>query len=126
MKDSAISLTVAPGKDGTAKGYLYMDDGETVNYTKGESSTIKYTFKENKLTTKVLTEGYKSSANHYDKIIILGVNKNPRNVSLELSGTAQKRTVAKTEFDRSKATLTVFLDDKQTKIFDEFTLCMDH
>jgi len=56
-RESNINLYVALDEQGTAKGKLYVDDGESFNYQKGEYVRKTFEFKENTLTWNGVEEG---------------------------------------------------------------------
>lgn len=80
LKKAPIALLIAL-KDNEAKGYMYMDDGETFNYSSGEYAIFVYQFKNNKLVVTFIHDKYKAQ-NYYSKVSIIGMEKRPSGVTV--------------------------------------------
>lgn len=77
IKDSKISLRIYP-KDSEAKGEIYLDDGETLNYEKGEFELIKIEVEKKARDTwyvNISREGKKKKYIEIGEITILGEEK---------------------------------------------------
>lgn len=86
MWEDPFTLTVALGKDGSAKGQLYLDDGETYAFEKGEHVHRAFSFTSSAKGGSLHCSAFSKydSENHYakkiahvgvERIIILGANK---------------------------------------------------
>lgn len=77
LKTFPISLLIAPDNKGNAKGYLYLDNGETFNYQTGEFTLVKFEYENSKLKSKIIKNGYYTK-NYYQKITILNIINYPK------------------------------------------------
>ncbi|XP_054927666.1 neutral alpha-glucosidase AB isoform X4 [Dermacentor andersoni] len=86
-KDDPYTLQVALPKEGKpAEGMLYIDDGATFDYKKGDLLFLKFKFADNMLTSKIL-EGpgnFKTKA-WVERVVIAGYPTRPSDVQLTTS-----------------------------------------
>ncbi|XP_075556387.1 glucosidase 2 subunit alpha isoform X7 [Dermacentor variabilis] len=86
-KDDPYTLQVALPKEGKpAEGTLYIDDGATFDYKKGDLLFLKFKFVDNMLTSKIL-EGpgnFKTKA-WVERVVIAGYPTRPSDVQLTTS-----------------------------------------
>ncbi len=120
-----MSLTVAPNTDGEATGYLYLDDGATFGYTKGEFTVLRFDYKGHVLTMKVLGAGYKAASGFFNKIVILGINNKPSKARFVIDKEKREVEIEELDYDASIAALFVLLVDGQAKVLEEFTMTLE-
>ncbi|XP_070581150.1 lysosomal alpha-glucosidase-like [Ptychodera flava] len=61
-RQNKFALLVAPTMDGVANGELFWDDGETIGtYEKGLFTSIKFSMVGNKITSRIVKDGYPGS-----------------------------------------------------------------
>ncbi|PTU24247.1 hypothetical protein P175DRAFT_0513260 [Aspergillus ochraceoroseus IBT 24754] len=77
-RQSPWSLLAALGKDGTASGQLYLDDGESIY----PSTTLDVNFTASHSTLGVSSWGEWREANPLANVTVLGVSKKPSSVTL--------------------------------------------
>ena len=83
MKNDPFTLVVALGRDLAATGKLFVDDGNSFNYKQGEYLEAIMEFKEDTLRFSV---GHNwGSDNSIEKIVILGLKKEPSHIHTESS-----------------------------------------
>ena len=83
MLGDPYTLIVAPDKSGQANGTLFIDDGHTYRYRKGEYLYLKLEFKDNKLTSrKVDSDGSYETPSWLEKVVIAGIAKKPSAIVL--------------------------------------------
>ncbi len=119
-----MSLTVAPNTAGEAVGYLYVDDGETHQYQKGESTIIRYQYKGNALTSRVIQAGYKAGG-YYNKIIVMGITHAPKSVKYVLNKGEKPVEVEIMDYDEAMNAVFALLIDEQAPLMEEFTFTME-
>ncbi|KAI1747686.1 glycoside hydrolase family 31 protein [Xylaria castorea] len=114
MKFDDYTLVVVVGKDGTAEGQLYADDGDSFDYQKGEFIHRTFKLEGSKLSsldadgrdTKSIKEGDWRKKMHsvaVDKIIVVGAPASwahKKDVQLESGG---KQSTVKLEYFKSDA-----------------------
>lgn len=83
MKDDPYTLFVALDGKGEATGSLYIDDQESYEYRKGSYVKVEFTFKNNKLSSKVIHAGPSFKTPEWvERIVILGMNKKAKEVKV--------------------------------------------
>ncbi|XP_029842481.2 neutral alpha-glucosidase AB isoform X2 [Ixodes scapularis] len=86
-KDDPYTLQIALDKESkSAEGTLYVDDGLSFQYKKGDFLYLKYRFADNKLTSKLL-EGpgnFKTKA-WIERVVIVGYPSSPSQVTITSS-----------------------------------------
>jgi alpha 1,3-glucosidase len=91
-KESNINLMVAVDEEGSAKGKMYFDDGETFNYKKGTFSRKTIEFKKDTLTWKSDEEGGNfTPSNRVTKAVIMGLDTKVQNAYLIEEGKAKQK-----------------------------------
>ena len=80
MKNDPFTLRVALGNTCSARGELYVDDGETIDPPAGTTTTVELNYRDGRLTVAGRF-GYESGAG-WKTVSILGVAREPRRVSL--------------------------------------------
>ncbi|CAG8800492.1 20870_t:CDS:2, partial [Dentiscutata erythropus] len=88
MRTDPFTLLIALDKNGEATGSLYLDDGETYDYEKGQFVHLQFTFSGRKLISKSLSllkndkNLYAQSINsvRVERIIVLGLDLKPKSV----------------------------------------------
>ncbi|RHZ75027.1 hypothetical protein Glove_218g5 [Diversispora epigaea] len=87
MRLDPFTLLVALNKKGEAKGTLYLDDGETYEFEKGNYVYRQFIFTSGKLTSKSLSSDNSnlysqtiSSVLRVERIIIIGLDKKPSKI----------------------------------------------
>ncbi|AET38572.1 glucan 1,3-alpha-glucosidase ROT2 Ecym_3060 [Eremothecium cymbalariae DBVPG len=70
MANDPFTLVVAPDIDGYAQGTLYYDDGETFAYQRGEYLKVEFTFKDFKISGKVIHMSSKFANLSIERIVI--------------------------------------------------------
>lgn len=105
MKRDPFTLVVAVSKDGTARGELYLDDGETFAHRSGALVWREFTFVKGRLSSRDLAgarpdsavdgvqlAGYSPSQNDFassirdvrvERIVVVGLEKQPKGVKVE-------------------------------------------
>ena len=73
LREKPFTLLVAPGKDGKAKGSLFLDDGDSLEVTEDNSSEISFTW-DGKTLEVDGTFGY-TSESVVEKVVVLGSNQ---------------------------------------------------
>ncbi len=118
LKNCAVTLTVAPDREGTAEGFLYMDDGETLRYQSGEFFVGKFAYKSGTLTVSTVKSGY-AATNACTKVKVLGVRTKPKGALL---GGARKAAVS---FDEKAETATIEFALGEANIGKEFSVTLE-
>lgn len=101
MKYDPYTVVVHVGKDGSAKGALYADDGESYNYEKGEFLNVEFTFDSaSRAFTAVKTGG--SSSEYLDtlwveKVVIVGFSGAAEKAVVKQAGGAGQAVTVSTE-----------------------------
>lgn len=81
MKDDPYTLFIALDEKGEAEGSLYIDDQQSYDYRKGNYIKIQFTYKNNKLSSKVLHAGPTFKTGEWiERLVILGANKKAKDV----------------------------------------------
>ncbi|OXA60099.1 neutral alpha-glucosidase AB isoform X3 [Folsomia candida] len=81
MKDDPYTLFVAIDEKGEAHGTLYIDDQQTFEYRTGSYLKVDLTYKNNKLSSKVVHSGPSFNSKEWiERVVILGANKKARDV----------------------------------------------
>ena len=83
MKKDPFTLVVALGEDCSANGKLFVDDGNSFGYKQGEYLEGIMEFKDDRLRYSVAHPW--GAENTVEKIVILGLKKEPVHVSAESS-----------------------------------------
>lgn len=109
-----FNVLVAPGMDGTAKGSLYLDDGESLVQT--ATSNIMFIYDGTTLTMSG-TFGYDMGSVKVAKVTVLGMKTMPKSIMLDGSAADAKNCM----FDQESMTLTVTVGASLSK---GFTLTM--
>jgi alpha-glucosidase len=94
LRKQNFQLTIAPGLDGTAKGDLYLDDGESL--VQNATSQITFDYAQGQLVVGG-TFGYQTNLT-IDTVILLGTSNSTEKVSLQgkpLTQSAWKRDGSK-------------------------------
>lgn len=86
MRDDPYTLTVALDIQGHARGNLFIDDGHSFDYQKGDMLYRNFFFKDNVLQSRTIDYKVQHTTRSWlEKVVILGLSKEPKEV--ELSGT---------------------------------------
>lgn len=95
MKYDPFTLVVHVGKDGSAEGSLYVDDGESYKYEEGEFINVKFSF--DKSTGKFTANNVDGSSSKYldtlwvEKVIFTGFSSSKATATV--TSAANKQTV---------------------------------
>lgn len=119
LKNSAYSLTIALDIKEEAKGFLYLDDGETFKYTNGEFTTIRFDYKNKTLTSKIINGNYMNPS-WFEKFTFLGISEKPTGVKLVINN---KETHDLT-YEANDGELSINLPAKLLSIHQEFILSL--
>jgi len=122
LRNSGVSLTIAPSPTGSALGFLYLDDGETHKYKENDEQTvIKYEYKNNVLQATLMKNKYKSE-NYYNKIMLLGITHKPSKVSFTVKNKEKYENldIEIFDFDEKMNAIFVLLFDNQASVMQEF------
>ncbi|KAL1458535.1 hypothetical protein WDU94_008677 [Cyamophila willieti] len=71
-----FTLMVALNVNGTAKGSLYLDDGQSYEYRKGEHISLSLSFANSVLTSRFASKGRLPTESWLERVVILGVPHN--------------------------------------------------
>ena len=112
-----LSLEVYLSKDGYASGSLYIDDGETYNYTNSTESyrRMQFEFSENKLLIKSV-EGTFSLHQEVEKVTFFGYQSK----SYAVMSRQSKTTAQYTNAHEEKIEVTLLVDLAQVKEGETF------
>jgi len=122
MQNEPINLKITLNSAKKAEGKLYLDDGETTDYSQGKYSLVKYEFDENKLNAKFEKNAYlPEKIGNYSKVEILGFNKKPAKIIYK-SYNGPEIELNKFKFDEKMRTLEISLSNSQINILTEFSL----
>lgn len=88
MVNDPITITIALNKDKVAKGRLYMDDGQSFNYEKGEYIDKQFEFNKVNKGYEILMKDFNNESNSFnnandiiiERINIIGLNNCPNDV----------------------------------------------
>ena len=83
MKNDPYTLIIALDYEMTATGTLFVDDGKTFNYKKGEFLESVFLFKNNVLYYNIAHAW--TAENAIEKIVIIGLIKEPLHIRIETS-----------------------------------------
>ncbi|XP_077537623.1 neutral alpha-glucosidase AB-like isoform X3 [Haemaphysalis longicornis] len=86
-RDDPYTLQVALGKEGkSAEGTLYVDDGSSFNYKRGDLLYLKFRFADNTLTSEILNGPGKFKTKAWvERVVIAGYPTRPTDVQLKTS-----------------------------------------
>ena len=85
-RESKLTLYVALDNEGSARGQMYFDDGETFDYKKGNFARKSIEFKNNTLTWENQEESGFEMNNKITRVVIMGVNQQYTGGSFEVGG----------------------------------------
>lgn len=105
-----FNVVVAPSMDGTAKGSLYLDDGDSL--VQKATSDIMFTYDGTTLTMSG-TFGYDMGNVKVANVIVLGMKATPKSVMLDGNALDAKQST----YDQKSMTLTVTLGASLSKEF---------
>jgi len=105
-----FNVLVAPGMDGTAKGSLYLDDGESL--VQKATSNIIFAYDGTTLTMSG-TFGYDIGGVKVAKVTVLGIKAMPKSVMMDGKDVDTKQSM----YDQKSMTLTVTLGASLSKGF---------
>lgn len=83
MRNDPYTLLIAKDAEGNAAGSLYVDDGHSFAYTRGQYALRTFSLQSNELRMEVAhhsPRGVMSIGTHVERIIILGVEEEPEEV----------------------------------------------
>ena len=94
MRQDPYTLVVAVGKEGTAKGTLYIDDEHTLDYRhKGTFLYIYFTFSGNQLHGKIIEptspDKRYSTDSWLERVVIVGLGSQPAKITLHTQSKGQ-------------------------------------
>ncbi|XP_064403614.1 neutral alpha-glucosidase AB-like [Halichondria panicea] len=88
MADDPYTLLVALNTEEKAKGKLYIDDGHSYNYQKGEYLVRQFAFSNNQLTSSSGDPaGSYVTKSWLERVLVVGVAKAPSSVTIQTGGT---------------------------------------
>ncbi|KAL6077361.1 Glucan 1,3-alpha-glucosidase [Balamuthia mandrillaris] len=108
MKDDPYTIVVALDDQNKASGELYVDDGSSYDYLRGEFHRRKFTFDQTTLRSEAITDNNlpeKELTNRIERIVVMGLRKTPESVKIRCQG-GEERDV-EFEYDGAKGVLTV-------------------
>ncbi|XP_065342751.1 neutral alpha-glucosidase AB [Cloeon dipterum] len=83
-KDDPYTLQIALNADGLASGSLYLDDGETYEYQKGQYVSLVYHYDGTTMVSQLVDkEASFASKSWLERIIVMGVRKAPGKIVLK-------------------------------------------
>jgi alpha 1,3-glucosidase len=92
MKRDPYTLFVALDANNEARGRLYIDDGQSFDYRKGEFLIVEFTFKNNKLQSKVVNpESTFSTPEWVERVVILGSRNRPNSITATSKSVGSKQ-----------------------------------
>ncbi|KAG8896761.1 hypothetical protein FRC00_005310 [Tulasnella sp. 408] len=100
LRQKDFQIVVAPNASGTATGYLYIDDGVSINQPKTTDVTFQYAKGTLKASGKF---NYNVGSVKVAKVVFLGIMSKPKGVSVSGSGTKSKGF----KWDAATSTVTV-------------------
>eukprot|EP01112_Ceratiomyxa_fruticulosa_P015791 TRINITY_DN4699_c0_g2_i2.p1 TRINITY_DN4699_c0_g2~~TRINITY_DN4699_c0_g2_i2.p1 ORF type:complete len:945 (+),score=243.39 TRINITY_DN4699_c0_g2_i2:232-3066(+) len=89
MTDDPYTLQVALDSQGSAVGELYIDDGHSFDYQKGQYHRRKFTFDKNTLTSKSIGSNTCKACGSeavVERVVVAGVEKKPSKVTVTVGG----------------------------------------
>jgi len=96
MIKDPYTIVVALDSSASAYGTLYIDDGHSYNYKKGDYLWREFQFKNNKLSYKKLRNSQPSqeewTKTSVERLIIAGLKKSPKKVILTEKGSHKELT----------------------------------
>ena len=98
VKKSSINLLVGLDEEGNAKGSMYVDDGETFDYKKGEFARKNIEFKDGKLVWENTGKSEFDIYNKITKVTIMGLKDTSfAGAYLQVDDQKQSVTVVRSE-----------------------------
>ncbi|ODQ61067.1 glycoside hydrolase family 31 protein [Wickerhamomyces anomalus NRRL Y-366-8] len=97
MKYDPYTLVIALDTNKSAKGSLYIDDGETFNYENGEFLYIDFSLQDGELQAAV-KDGSLSVPNSIEKILIVGLESAPASVQVSQGSEWNADVIQKTNY----------------------------
>ncbi|XP_070577600.1 neutral alpha-glucosidase AB-like isoform X2 [Ptychodera flava] len=89
MQDDPYTLVVAVGKDGNARGDLYMDDGHSFDYKEGKYLLVEFEYSQNKLVSRPVDYNHTFTTKSWlEKVIIMGVQSQVVNAEIQYDGSS--------------------------------------
>ena len=117
MKFDPYTLIVGLDYENNASGSLFIDDGNSFNYKKGEYLESSFFFKDNALHFHVAHAW--TLDNLIEKIVILGLSKEPLHIKLETSCRNEE-----VQFSLHDGFIDILLND--VKINENWTLTLEY
>ncbi|KAI0811352.1 glycoside hydrolase family 31 protein [Xylaria sp. FL0064] len=114
LRTKPFELIVAVGRDGTATGSLYVDDGVSIQQPRGQTSDIKFHYAKGLLAISG-TFGYRKEHVRLSKVTFLGLGKHGGGNNVASVQVAGKTVQA--HVDAAKDVVTVELDRDLTAAF---------
>ncbi|XP_071495646.1 neutral alpha-glucosidase AB-like isoform X1 [Diadema antillarum] len=87
--DDPYTLTIALGRDGTAKGDLYIDDGHSFDYKEQKFIYREFEFSTNRLQSRAVSGGSFTTKSWLERVVIIGIKSVPQKVELISQTTTQ-------------------------------------
>jgi len=82
MKRDPFTLFVALDENNEARGRLYIDDGQSFGYRNGKFLEVEFTFKDNKLQSRVVNPGSYATTEWVERVVILGWRNRPASITV--------------------------------------------
>ncbi|CAH0381061.1 unnamed protein product [Bemisia tabaci] len=78
-----LTLLVALNSNGTATGTLYLDDGDSFEYQKGQRLYMKFEFKDNVLSSSFLSDTSYDTSSWIERVLIIGASSGPKHATVK-------------------------------------------
>uniref|UniRef100_A0A1I7UN54 Glucosidase II subunit alpha n=1 Tax=Caenorhabditis tropicalis TaxID=1561998 RepID=A0A1I7UN54_9PELO len=86
MRDDPLTLFVALNSDGSSKGEVYLDDGQTHDYQNGQFVKASFNYKTESKSAAVLEgehiDGKYDCKNWIERVVVRGVESSPKKVEI--------------------------------------------
>jgi len=110
MVNDPFTFVVALNPKGEAKGRLYIDDGHSFEYSKGNYLEVEYRFENTALISNVVHSPSDPASlevkNTLERVVVVGLKKSPTQVLLKEDGNSTPKTLT-FSYDQQRDVLTV-------------------
>jgi len=121
MVDDPYTLVVALNKAVHAEGELYVDDGHSFNYQKGEFLRRKFVYDLTVLSSRAIGQEKFAASNTVERVIVLGLGKAPTKAVLKQEGKAE----VELEFSYETDTARLTIRKPNCRIADDWDIALD-
>lgn len=117
-----VTLIVALNVNGTARGNLYLDDGQSYDYRKGNYVAVQFKYENGVLSSKFTSKARYPTESWLERVVILGVPHNTFSKAL-VSSPSIGQAVAEVNYNSGTKALTV--RKPEVNLGEEWTISIE-